>query len=64
MVNCRFNLRKAQSDSETSINCVIRWDSLKLVYPTNLKINPKYWQSDKLKSNYQRAINTKTFSKH
>ena len=64
MVNCRFNLRKAKSDSETSINCVIRWDSLKLVYPTNLKINPKYWQSDKLKSNYQRAINTKTFSSH
>ena len=64
MVNCRFNLRKANSDSETSINCIIWWDGIRLVYPTNLKINPKYWQSDKLKSNYQRAINTKSFSSH
>ena len=64
MVNCRFNLRKANSDSETSINCIIWWDGIRLVYPTNLKIHPKYWQSDKLKSNYQRAIDTKSFSSH
>jgi len=31
----------------------------RLVYPTGETVNPKYWQTDKSKSDFQRATNTK-----
>lgn len=68
MAKYNFNLRDAQLDAntkkpikrslqtETPINFVIRWNNLKLVYPTNLTILPDDWINDKKKgNNYQRA---------
>ena len=68
MAKYNFNLRDAQLDAktkkpikrslqtETPINFIIRWNNLKLVYPTNLTILPDDWNNDKTKgNNYQRA---------
>ncbi len=59
MAKYNFNLREATASTETPINFVIRWDNNRLVYPTNETIHPKYWQTDKGKSDFQRATNTK-----
>ena len=63
-MNCNFNLRNHKLDKETSIHLVIRWDGLRLVYPTDLKIKPKYWQNDKKRKNYQRAKRNSKFPQH
>jgi hypothetical protein len=63
-MNCNFNLRNHKLDKETSIHLVIRWDGLRLVYPTDLKIKPKYWQNDKKRKNYQRAKRNSQFPQH
>ena len=63
-MNCNFNLRNHKLDKETSIHLVIRWDGLRLVYPTDLKIKPKFWQNDKKRKNYQRAKRNSQFPQH
>ncbi len=45
MAKFNFNLRKPSSKEETPINLVIRWNNLRLVYPTFERINPKYWNT-------------------
>lgn len=68
MAKFNFNLREAQlnieNPTETPIYLVVRWDNKKLVFPTEETINPKYWQFDKTKDNYQRATNTKKILSH
>ena len=68
MAKFNFNLREAQlnidNPTETPIYLVVRWDNKKLVFPTEETINPKYWQFDKTKGDYQRATNTKRFPAH
>ena len=48
MINVRFNLRNPNDKKETPLNCVIRYDKKKLVYPTGFKIHPKYVKNKKL----------------
>ncbi len=68
MAKYNFNLREAQSNIEnpvdTPIYLMIRWDNKRLVYPTGETVNPKYWQTDKSKSNFQRATNTKKIKEY
>lgn len=68
MAKINFNLREAQigieKPTDTPINLVIRWNNYRLVYPTNETINPKYWETDKKKSNFQRATNVKKIKSH
>lgn len=59
MAKYNFNLREATASTETPINFVIRWNNNRLVYPTNETIHPDYWQTDRKKSDFQRATNTK-----
>lgn len=54
-MNINYNLRKIKSKDETPINMVIRWDNLKLVYSTQEKIHPDYFETDKMKKLWQRA---------
>jgi integrase len=43
-----FNLRATTpKDKPQPINAVIRWNGLRLVYSTSLKVSPKNWNSDK-----------------
>lgn len=55
MAKFRFNLRHPDSENETPIFLIVRWENNKLVYPTDLSINPKFWQSDKKKKGFQLA---------
>lgn len=55
MAKFNFNLKEANSLTETPILFIVRWDNKKLVYYTGETINPKFWQFDKSKDNYQRA---------
>jgi integrase len=43
MAEINFNLRKPNSDTETPINIIIRYEGQKLVYSSGKKILPKYW---------------------
>ncbi|MEI6764883.1 MAG: site-specific integrase [Bacteroidota bacterium] len=43
MAKYNFNLRDWSSTKETPINLVIRWNNKRLVFPTNERINPKFW---------------------
>ncbi len=45
MANFNFNLKEASSKTETPIRLIIRWEKIKLIYSTKLKINPDYWNS-------------------
>ncbi len=64
MAKINFNLREPNSKSNTPINLVIRWNNKRLVYPTGESINPKFWEADKAKSNFQRAKQTKQFRQY
>lgn len=68
MAKYNFNLREAQSKIDnpenTPIYLVIRWNNKKLVFPTGETINPKYWQTDKTKGDFQRATEIKKFPSH
>jgi integrase len=64
MAKVNFNLRNPSADSETSINMVIRWNNMRIVFPTRETINPKYWGSNPKKRNYQRAMEVKAFPQH
>jgi integrase len=54
MVNFNFNLKKTSSKVDTPINLIIRWEKQKLTYSTLEKVNPKHFENDKTKKNYQR----------
>ena len=58
MAKFNFNLRK-QNVNSAPIYMVVRWERKKLVYPTEESANPKKWQNDKKKPNFQRVIQTK-----
>jgi integrase len=47
--------------TETPIFLIVRWEGNKLVYSTDLAIEPKYWEMDKKKDNFQRAKRVKQF---
>lgn len=59
MLNINFNLRDKNSDKETPINVVIRWNNQKLVYPSGDSIHPKYWDPTT-----QKALSTKKYREH
>ena len=61
MVNFNFNLKKKSSSTETPVNLIIRFNKQKLTYSTQEKINPRFWQDDRNKRRYQRAVETKSF---
>lgn len=54
-INVNFNLRDPKAAGETPVNAIIRYNGAKFTYSTAEKINPKDWQDDKTKKNYQRA---------
>ncbi len=59
MLNINFNLRDAKAQKETPLNVVLRYKNQRLVYPSGLRINPKYW-NDKEQSVKQ----TEKFREH
>lgn len=59
-----FNLREKNSTGETLILLIIRWDNCKLKYSTKESINPKFWETEKEKKNFQRIKITKEFPEH
>lgn len=64
MAKFNFNLRNPHSKTESPIKLVIRWDNKKLVYAAKEAINPKFWELDKTKRNFQRAKETKAFPEY
>ena len=56
MVNINFNLRDAKSATQTPVNCVIRYNNQKLVFPTGINVPPKFWDSE-----VQKVKTTKSF---
>ena len=54
MVNYNFNLKHPNSEDETPINLIIRWDKRRLMYSTFEKVLPKHFEVDKTKKNFQR----------
>lgn len=59
MAKFNFNLRDPKSDKATPINLVIRWSNNRLVYPTLLTIQPKFWNAVD-----QCAIKTQKYPNH
>jgi hypothetical protein len=59
-----FNLKKKKSVGETLIMLIIRWDNRKLTYSTQEAIDPKYWEDDKTKKNYQRVKEIRQFPEY
>ena len=64
MAKFNFNLRNPGKLSVCPIYLVIRFEGMKLVYPTGETIEPKYWQGEKLKRGYQRAIENRKFPEY
>lgn len=56
MVNINFNLRDAKSATQTPVNCVIRYNNQKLVFPTGINVPPKFWDNEA-----QKVKTTKSF---
>jgi len=61
MAKYNFNLRDAKAVGHTHIFLIIRWNKIRLVYPTNEHVKPEFWETDKSKSNFQRGKTTKKF---
>lgn len=59
MLNINFNLKNSKAQRETPVNVVLRYRNQKLVYPSGLSINPKYWNAKE-----QTAKQTKEFKEH
>lgn len=59
-----FNLKEKNSNEETLIYLIIRWDKRKLKYSTKESIYPKFWETDIEKRNFQRAKETKQFPEY
>ncbi|MEG0929175.1 site-specific integrase [Algoriella sp.] len=49
MIKTTFVLKEPKSSSETIIYLVIRWDGLQMKISTKQKVNPKFWNKDRLK---------------
>lgn len=64
MAKFRFNLKEANATIDTPILLIVRWNNNRLKYYTGESINPKFWEDDKSRANYQRVIRTKTFPTH
>lgn len=64
MAKFNFNLRDPKSKQQTQIHLIIRWNNQRLVFPTNERIKPEYWETDKTKSNFQRAKRIKSFPEY
>jgi integrase len=64
MATYNFYLKDKHSNKETPIFLYVRWDKKLLKFYIQESINPKYWQIDKKKENYQRAIRTKDFPEY
>jgi integrase len=56
MLNINFNLKEATAQKETPINVILRYNNLRLKYPSGMKIHPRFWNSDD-----QLAMQTKKF---
>ncbi len=61
MAKFNFNLREPESEGETAIHLIVRWNNNRLVFPTKERIDPKFWETGKKKRNFQRATETKQF---
>lgn len=59
MAKFNFNLRFPKSKTDSPIHLIIRWKGNRIVYPTGVAINPKYWDS---KNQY--AMQTRKFPSH
>ncbi len=59
-----FNLKNPKSNEVTLINLVVRWDKKKLKYSTKEFIQPKFFEVDKGKRNFQRAKETRGFPEY
>lgn len=59
MLKINFNLRDAKAQKETPLRIVLRYRNQKLVYPSGLSIEPKYWNAKE-----QTAKQTKEFKEH
>lgn len=64
MLHCNYNLRSKKTNGPTPIQLILRWDNKKLVYSTRETIDPKHFEMDKTKRNYQRAREVKMFPEH
>ena len=62
MAKFNFNLKDSKSNSETPINLVVRWNKRKLKYATGEYIEPKFWEAEKGKRNFQRAKEVRQFA--
>jgi site-specific recombinase XerD len=56
MAKYNFNLRSLSGKGEKPIYLIVRWNNLKIVFPTKLTINPNNWNSKT-----QRAVTSKKF---
>ncbi|WP_020597258.1 site-specific integrase [Spirosoma panaciterrae] len=59
MATTSFVLRDPDADEETKVHLIVRFNNTRLVYPTEKKIHPLYWNP-----NNQRARATKQFPNH
>ena len=57
MAEIKLNLREPNSEKETLINIVVRYNNQKLVYSSGKRILPQYWDSSN-----QKAKKSKNFS--
>lgn len=49
MIKTTFVLKEPKSSSDTIIYLVMRWDGLQMKISTKQKVNPKFWNKDRLK---------------
>lgn len=49
MIKTTFVLKEPKSSSETIIYLVMRWDGLQMKISTKQKVNPKFWNKERLK---------------
>lgn len=54
MINTNFNLKEPSCNVETPIKLILRWNNQKLVFYTQEKVRPEYFESVKGKKNFQR----------
>ncbi len=59
MAKFNFNLREPKGTSETPINLVVRWNNIRLVYPTNETIHPEFWEKDKNTKLFLQKVSSK-----
>jgi len=57
MAEIKLTLRELNSEKETPINIIVRFNSHKLVYSSGKKVRPKFWESAG-----QKAVRSKEFA--